>query len=454
MMASTFASRFAERVLWRPGLDDAVTASLCRFFFPLSRAWAAALAAPDAAHAAATLGLDKVPGSLTRALPLLHRRLDGYRTATGAFRTALFSGGAGSDVLAAAGSWESAAFSLVRGHSALTTVPLLNRYPAIRWEIAPVEAVEARHGGRRADPAGAFALPQPRPQIDVSATITRNGRAERWMRTTSPVLGDEIWAHVYEPATPGIRPTIVYCDGLFIESELRADPRDCLALLVASGFRVVRFEAPWHGRRRPDGWFGGEPVLGRAPLSLLDFFHAAPIEAGLWIAKTREIFGGPVALGGVSLGALVAETAAAAASSWPAENVPDGLFLVTPAGDLPRVALEGSLTTRLGFDRALAAAGWDEARLRDWLSLVAPEMPCAVPGERIVAVLGEADSLTHYDDATALLHRWGAPEENLFHGRQGHFTANLRLITDRRPFHRLWEVLEARRTVCAKADAA
>ena len=39
-------------------------------------------------------------------------------------------------------------------------------------------------------------------------------------------------------------------------------------------------------------------MLGRAPLSLLDFFHAAPIEAGLWIAKTREIFGGPVALAG------------------------------------------------------------------------------------------------------------------------------------------------------------
>src|SRR3546814_1645594 len=77
---------------------------------------------------------------------------------------------------------------------------------------------------------------------------------------------------------------------------------------------VCSSDLPWHGRRRPEGWFGGEPVLGRAPLSLLDFFHAAPIEAGLWVAKAREMFGGPVALGGVSLGALVAETAAAARS--------------------------------------------------------------------------------------------------------------------------------------------
>src|SRR3546814_14066808 len=89
-------------------------------------------------------------------------------------------------------------------------------------------------------------------------------RAERWLRTTSPVLGDPAWAHVYEPATPDPRPTVVLCDGLFIESEMRPDPRDCMSLLVAAGFRVVRYEAPWHGRRRPEGGSGGQPAqVGR-----------------------------------------------------------------------------------------------------------------------------------------------------------------------------------------------
>lgn len=441
MESPGLASRFAENILWRPGLDAAVTAGLCRWLFPLSRAWAATLAAADAEAAAHDLGLPRVPGALKRSLPLLHERQAVYRRESQTFAQTVFSGAAAEEIAAVAEAWDRAAFRLIRGSTALATIPLLNRYPPIRWEIAGARAVEASHGDRLRAPAAAFRLPDPPPPIEVSTPVRRHGRLERWLRTTSPVLGDPIVAHVYEPAEPADRPTIVFCDGLFIESEMRPDPRDCLSLLVASGFRVLRYEAPWHGRRRPDGWFGGEPVLGRAPLSLLDFFHAAPVEAGIWIAKARELYGDPVGLGGVSLGALIAETATAAASTWPKENVPDGLFLVTPAGELPRVALEGSLTCGLGFDRALSEAGWDESALRNWLSLVAPDMPPAVPGERIVAVLGEEDRLTHYEDAAALLQRWNTPENNLFRGHQGHFTANLRLLTDRRPFRRLWDVL-------------
>src|SRR3546814_2423251 len=87
---------------------------------------------------------------------------------TAAFAEALFENGDADDLPALAAEWDRAAFRLVRGHSALTTVPLLNRYPAIRWEIASVADVEARHGPRRLDPAGAFMLPDPAPRIDVS----------------------------------------------------------------------------------------------------------------------------------------------------------------------------------------------------------------------------------------------------------------------------------------------
>lgn len=437
----SFAERFAERVLWRPEIDSALTVGLCRFVFPLSRAWAAVLAARDATAAARSLGLDRVPGSLERALPALHVRQALYRDTETDFQAALFGGGDAHAVVGTGERRDRAALALVRGRAALATVPLLNRYAPVRWEIATAAEVEARHGHRRLACPDAFSLPDPAPPIEVSPAVVRQGRKERWLRMTSPVLGDDAWAHVVEPADRGPRPTVVLCDGLFMEPEFWHDTRDCLSLLVAAGFRVMRYEAPWHGRRRPDGWFGGEPVLGRAPISILDFFHAAPLEAGLWIAKARALYGGPVALGGVSMGALVAETAAAAATGWPAASVPDGLFLVTPGGDLPRVALEGSLTCGLGFDLALADAGWDEPALRDWLALVAPESAPAVPGERIVAVLGEEDRLTHYADAAELLRRWRAPDENVFEGPQGHFTTNLRLLTDRRPFHRLWDVL-------------
>ena len=42
---------------------------------------------------------------------------------------------------------------------------------------------------------------------------------------------------------------------------------------------VIRPEGPWHGRRRAQGFFGGEPVLAKSPLGVLDYLHAAVLEA-------------------------------------------------------------------------------------------------------------------------------------------------------------------------------
>ena len=84
----------------------------------------------------------------------------------------------------------------------------------------------------------------------------------------------------------------------------RGDPINALA---ASGVRVVRPEAPWHGLRRLAGSYSGEPVLAWGPLGLINLFAAWISEIGILIAWARRTSRGSIALGGVSLGALVAQ---------------------------------------------------------------------------------------------------------------------------------------------------
>lgn len=95
-----------------------------------------------------------------------------------------------------------------------------------------------------------------------------------------------------------------------METEFTGSGRNPLGALVKAGVRVIRPEGPWHGRRRLSGTYGGEPVLARGPGGLLDYFHAHVIELGRLVAWARATRGGPVAIGGVSLGALTAQLAA------------------------------------------------------------------------------------------------------------------------------------------------
>jgi hypothetical protein len=88
--------------------------------------------------------------------------------------------------------------------------------------------------------------------------------------------------------------------------------------LVGRGVRVVRLVAPWHGRRRPLGQWSGERFLATAPLGAIEFFAAIARELAVLTHWARSQSKGRVAIGGISLGALSAQIAAARAVGWPA----------------------------------------------------------------------------------------------------------------------------------------
>ena len=157
---------------------------------------------------------------------------------------------------------------------------------------------------------------------------------------------------------------------------------------------------------------------------MLDYMRAAVAEAGCYIRWARET-GGPVVLGGVSLGALTTQITAAACAAWPAPARPDALFLVAPGGNFLRIVTESALATGLGLPEQMAGAGWSPQHLQRWQPLAETMNRPAVPADRVIAALGSADEVTHYDDARRMIADWQVPDENVFVAEKGHFSLSL-----------------------------
>ena len=236
-------------------------------------------------------------------------------------------------------------------------------------------------------------------------------------------------------------PALVFTHGISMENEFWREEDGPAQLLAAEGLAVVRPEGPFHGRRRRAGFFGGEPVFALGPLGLLDYFEAHVRELGRLIGWARAEFGGPVAVGGVSLGALAAQLAVSAAAHWPAAMRPDAAFLVTGGASLMEVALSGSLPRAVGALEALAAGGWTPGGLVAWMPLMEPGRDPGIPPDRIVVLLGRRDTVTPYAEGVHLARRWKVPDDNLFVLDLGHFTASLSLYRDLAPFRRLRAVM-------------
>ncbi len=184
-------------------------------------------------------------------------------------------------------------------------------------------------------------------------------------------------------------------------------------------------------------------MIARAPLGLLDFLDACVREIAVLVAWGRETGGGPVAVGGISLGALTAQRAAVAASDWPESARPDALLLVGTSDSIGAVADDGSLTRLLGLPEALAAHGWTYEATAPWLPLMDPVGAPAVPPDRTVMALGRADDVTPFARGMELARRWRVPEANLFVRRRGHFSLALGLFRDDAPLGRLAELLKS-----------
>ncbi|MGC2857644.1 hypothetical protein ACM64Y_19405 [Novispirillum sp. DQ9] len=421
-----------------PWFDRAAVPMLARWYFPLSRAWAAGLeAGRDRAAFAAALGRRSVSAWVADApLAGLAARAQAHAEATRRWEDAFF-GGAGGDLAAVEAARLEAAHALMAARSLFARLHMLRTVPAVRFAVAPPQEVQARHGARRADVGTAFALPPTAPGWEVSAAFERAGRRQGWLRLPAPVPahpGDRLWARVVEPVDRPCIGTLVFTHGIAMEDEHWRGRVTPFAALTARGLRLVLPEGPGHGRRRCPGLYGGEQVLAGGPLGMLDYQHAHAVELGLLIAWARGLdAGAPVGLGGVSLGALTAQRAAVAATAWPVEARPDSLLLITPSRSMQAVVFDGALTKALRVPQALAAAGWTPEAVEPWRPLLEPGTPPAVDPARIVLVLGENDEVTPFAEGRALADAWAVPPANVFTRPRGHFTTPIALSAQRDP---------------------
>ena len=219
------------------------------------------------------------------------------------------------------------------------------------------------------------------------------------------------------------------------------DQADPVAELSGRGIRVIRMEGPWHGRRRLPGWSAGEPALGRNPLGFLDLFQAWVSEVAVVIDWARRTSAGPVAVGGVSLGALTSQLVLSAAVHWPAQLRPDAGLLIAGTGNILDVAFRGALSRSLHVATVLDQSGWRPEAVRPWLPLLEPGGVPAVPPERIVSVLGRYDTVCPFVGGLALARRWRLPDANVFVRPQGHFSVSLSLGRLPQPLRRLEAIL-------------
>ncbi len=440
----------AGGLLLRPWFDDTALRLLTQWYFPLSRGWAAALAADGSVERFLT----ELPcGRFSRRLlPSILSRVETHRAVLAAadrqWEDAFFgSGPARAEIEAQR--WH-AASALTNVRASLVPLHMATRLPPIAWQVEAPASVTDRHNSRLGCLPQAFSDSFDPSIVEPSRGFLSPAGIEGWVRFPAPTaaIPGRAWARISTPAvTPQgasrTMPSVIFTHGIAMETEFAGVRRDPLGALVAAGVRAIRPEGPWHGRRRLPGTYGGEPVLARGPGGLLDYFHAHILEIGRLVAWARATRGGPVAIGGASLGALTAQLAAVAARHWPGEMRPDALLLVAPSRSLIAVTFEGGLTRALGVPDAIRAAGWTPRDLDYWRPLLEPNEPPAVPPARIVVVIGMSDDVTLAAGGEALVRAWDVPESNVFRSPAGHFSTSLGLAPDAGPFRRLLEVLRA-----------
>ena len=279
--------------------------------------------------------------------------------------------------------------------------------------------------------------------IEVSKQIERTAGVDYWLRFQSPstLLGDTVYARVLEPHGVKNPPTIIFGHGICIEFDHWRGLIDEARTLRAEGFRVIRPVAPWHGRRRSIGSFGGQPMMTRIPGGMFDAFTGAAQEWAVIANWARQTSSGPLAYGGTSLGALIAQFAAEKIGERNERLRADGLFLITHSGRMTDATFNGDMANLLGVDLNAEQNGWSRERIEAGLGLLDPARLPAVKPERIVTVLGKRDRITPYASGLSLIDSWGVPDENRFVWDRGHFSMPLTMIRNPAPVARFREVM-------------
>jgi pimeloyl-ACP methyl ester carboxylesterase len=437
---------FVGDLVLRPWLDAVGLIGVVRWLFPLSRAWAAAGLAGDSVEIfrAETGVTADAARQVQPALDALLARRRAYEAAARRWEEAVFADAASDTASRVAAEKQRlrSAQAWMSGRSLFLPLHLRSGVPPVKWQFPTEDEVDARHGARLADSALAFPAPLP-VAVQQSQPLPGAGGDTSWLRFPTQVSGapDTAWARVIAPPATPDPPTLIFLHGIGIETEFWAADLGRVDSLVASGIRVIRPEAPWHGRRSPPGWFGGEPVLARGPLGLLDLFAAWIGEVAQLVAWARATSRGPVAIGGISMGALTTQLAATHAASWPKEMQPDAMLLIGTTGDVVGAALSGGLGRALGVADRLAALSWSPPAMQRWAPLLDPQATPVMPPEAIVMLIGTSDTVTPGVGGMALARRWRLPAKNLFLRPQGHFSVALGLERDAAPLTRLAAIL-------------
>ncbi len=447
-------------LLLRPWYDWCGVRAIVNWYFPLSRAWAAALEAGGDLESFNSLlgGGFRSSGRIGSALAQTAEADRIYNAAQRQWEERFFGDTSALERELIAVEVQRQSASKQRMLCRKAFLPWRRKFPKLHWAVPQNENVEQHQGERLLNPASAFEVPS-NPAFEKSCVLTGawdSGAAYRqyWLRFPSLAAGEEnavmanegengkAWAKVYEPETGGEgAPCLIFLHGIGMETDFWGEMADPVNQLTKQGFRVIRPEAPWHGHRRLRGRFGGEPAIAQGPLGFIELFHAWVTEVAQLVAWARENGSRQVAVGGLSLGALTAQLVATQARNWEASQRPDHLLLVTTSEDMLDIALRGSMARLLEMPRHFAAAGWSESDLARWTPLLEPHGDPVMAPHRIVTLLGLADDLTPIKGGESLMRRWNVPEDNIFRRNQGHFSASLGLYRDSSVLERLAAVM-------------
>jgi pimeloyl-ACP methyl ester carboxylesterase len=432
---------FVGTVLARPWFDAATLFALKHMFFPASRLMAAAdEARGDVGVFKRAVPLTGTAISYTK-LERLLARLEHVRAASGAIDArweGVFFGGAEAGEAERVG-LEAARIEARHGLNSMRwrlRAALPYRVPAARLALEAPDAVAARLDPLLAEGLKPVAAPPEASGVVRSRPVATAFGVDYWLRFTSPVLGDVVTARVHEPAGVVDPPTLIFGHGVCVDFDHWMGLIDESVALVGHGFRVIRPEAPWHGRRTPRGAFAGERTVATFPVGIVDSMRAAVSEWAVLATWARGQSRNLLAFGGSSLGAMTAQIAA---GGTPA----DALFLVTHTGDMTSVALQGDLSALWADPKAFMAIGWTPELARTYLSLLDAPATCPVPPERVVSVIGRRDRVLPYRSGRDVLDAWRVPAANIFEWDRGHFTVPATMVRNRAPLLRLAAIMGA-----------
>jgi pimeloyl-ACP methyl ester carboxylesterase len=439
--------RLLGHALGWPWWDGISAWALGRVFFPLSRYWAAAqLADGSTERFYDVLGMPRA--SRDEWLVAALARTDKARVRAAALEAEwrrVFFGNEDSSP-AQRGATEAARLDAAHAYNAARrffSFLLWRRPPPLHLHTHTPQEVAAAYGETHGDFARLVSPPEPMPEVEVSRAVAGAVGADYWLRfrSPSPRLGDFVHARVHEPPGASDPPTLILGHGICVEFDHWRGLVDEANTLTAAGFRVIRPEAPWHGRRTLQGSFAGERLISHFPLGLLDAFAGAIGEWAVIADWARRTSRGALAFGGTSLGAQMAQLAAQHAAAGPERLRPDGLFLVTHCGHMAEATQRGEMARIFGGLHDVAAKGWSAERLEGYLRLLDPGESPPVAPERIVSVLGRRDRVTPFRCALPLIEAWGVPPQNRFIWDRGHFSMPMTLIRDTSPVQRFRAVM-------------